>query len=108
MTQDVYRYTFSNDVPTEEVEATLLLAVLAAESLHGEAQVLLDAAHFFDPERRACAIGAGTAVGRDVNRLFAGYLRHEFGPDAFTAERVGSGQTDLDIRARAPAAAGAT
>ena len=49
MTKELYRYTFKPDVPLEEVEASLLLAVLATESLHGEAQVRLDAAHFLDP-----------------------------------------------------------
>ncbi len=40
MTKDIYRYGFPADVPVEEIEASLLLSVLATESLHGEAQVL--------------------------------------------------------------------
>jgi len=88
MNQIVYHYTFGADVPIEEVEATLLLAVLAAEGLHGEAEVRLEGAHSFDPGRRACAIEADTAVGRDINRLFVSFIRHEFGADAFRVERV--------------------
>lgn len=87
MTRDLYRYSFPPDVPLEEIEASLLLAVVSAESLHGETQVRLDAAHFLDPDRRACVIDAGTPVGRDLNRLFVGFLRREFGEDAFTVER---------------------
>jgi hypothetical protein len=87
---DIYRYTFSAEVPVEEIEASLLVAVLAAESLHGEAQVRLDASHYFDPEQRACVIDAGTAVGRDLNRLFVGFLRREIRQDAFQVERVES------------------
>jgi hypothetical protein len=93
MTKELYRYNFNSVVPLEDIEASLLLAILATESLHGEAQVRLDAAHFFDADQHACVIDAGTPVGRDVNRLFVGFLRREFGEDAFTVERV----TDFPI-----------
>ncbi len=88
MTTEVYRYVFKPNVPLEDVEASLLLAVMSAESLHGEAQVRLDAAHYLDPAKRACVIDAGTPVGRDINRLFIGFIRREFGEDAFSVERV--------------------
>jgi hypothetical protein len=74
MTKELYRYVFTPDAPIEEVEASLLLAILATESLHGESQVRLDAAHFFDPAKRGCAIDASTPVGRDLNRLFIGFI----------------------------------
>jgi hypothetical protein len=88
MCKELYRYTFEPDVPPEDLESSLLLAILATESLHGEAQVRLDAAHVFDPDRRVCVIDARTPVGRDVNRLFVGFVRREFGEDAFHVERV--------------------
>jgi|SRR6516225_4838234 hypothetical protein len=88
MVKELYRYTFPPHVPVEDVEVTLLLALWGAESLHGEFQVRIDAAHFLDADRRACVIDAGTPVGRDVNRLFVGYVRREFGSDAFQVERV--------------------
>jgi hypothetical protein len=88
MNGPAYKYTFADHVPAEEAEATLLLSLLALEALRGESQVRLDAGHHFDPDRRACVIDAGTAVGRDLNRVFVGYLRREFGPDAFRVERV--------------------
>ena len=88
MAAEVYRYSFTPPIPLEDVEASLLLAILSAESLHGETQVRLDAAHFFDPDQRACVIDANTPVGRDINRLFVGYLRREFGEDVFTVERL--------------------
>lgn len=97
MPKELYRYVFTGDVPLEEIEASLLLAILATESLHGEAQVRLDVSHFLDADRRACVIDAGTAAGRDFNRLFVGFLRREFGEDNFQVERV-----DLPV---APAAA---
>jgi hypothetical protein len=88
MSADVYRYSFPPHVPVEDIEATLLLALWGAESLHGEAQVRLDAAHFLDPDRRAAVIDAGTQVGRDINRLFVGLIRREFGEGDFQVTRV--------------------
>lgn len=95
MTKELYRYAFTADVPIEDVEASLLLAVLATESLHGEAQTRLDAAHYFDLPKRACVIDAGTLVGRDLNRLFTGFLNREFGADAFDVERVDDHEQQL-------------
>jgi hypothetical protein len=88
MTTDIYRYNFNSDVPMEDIETSLLLAILATESLHGEAQVRLDTAHYLDSASHACVIDAGTPVGRDINRLFVGFLRREFGEDSFSVERV--------------------
>jgi hypothetical protein len=88
MPPEVYRYSFPPPVPLDEIEATLLLALWGAESLYGESQVRLDATHLLDRDRRACVIDAGTPVGRDVNRLFVGFVRREFGDDAFRVERV--------------------
>jgi hypothetical protein len=88
MQKIVYRYTFGTGIPIEEVEATLHLAVLAAEGLHGEAEVRLKGAHSFNSERRRCVIDAVTAVGRDINRLFVSFLRHEFGAHTFQVERI--------------------
>ena len=90
MPNELYRYTFSCEVPVEEIEASLLLAILATESLHGEAQVHLDITHFLDAARHACVIDAGTAAGRDLNRLFVGFIRREFGEDSFQVQRVES------------------
>ena len=92
MPKEVYRYTFKPNTSLEDLEASLLLAILATESLHGEAQVRLDAAHAVDAEKRSCVVDASTPVGRDLNRLFAGLVSREFGPDAFSVERVGTSQ----------------
>ena len=85
---DAYRFRFSPDVPAEEVRGSLLLALFAVESLHGESQVQLDAGHDFDVEGRVLVIDATTAVGRDLNRVFCGFLRREFAAEALSVERV--------------------
>jgi hypothetical protein len=92
MTTATYRYAFAADVPVDEVGATLMLAVLAAEALHGEAQVLLDADSAWDPTRRVCVLDARTPVGVDLNKLFTAMAAREFGPAAFTVERVADKQ----------------
>jgi len=98
VTSDIYRYSFADAVPPHEVENTLLLAVVATESLHGEVQTRLDGSHRLDPLRRRCVIDARTNVGRDFNRLFAGLLVRQFGANSFRVER-------LDRRSPEPAPA---
>lgn len=90
MSAEVYRYKFAPTVPFEEAESSLVLAIMAAESLHGQTQVRLDAAHAVDADKRSCVIDASTPVGRDLNRLFIGFIGREFGQDSFDVERVAS------------------
>lgn len=88
MHREVYRYRFAPKVPREDIEGALLLAILGVESLHGESQARLDAGHLLDADGHQCVLDATTAVGRDLNRLFVGYVRRELGEDAFAVERV--------------------
>ena len=88
MPKEIYRYQFSESVSLRDIEETLLLAVLAAESLHGQSGVRLDAAYHLEDAKRACVIDAGTDVGRDINRIFTGFAIREFGEDSFRVERV--------------------
>ncbi len=90
MKKDMVRYTFSQPVSMREVEETLLLAVLAVESLFGESTVRLDASFSIDSSRRACVIDASTDVGRAICRVFTGFVSREFGGDAFKIHRVDS------------------
>jgi len=85
---EVYRYRFAPTVLLEDVECALVLALMGVESLHGQAQLCLDAAHYLDAAQHACVVDAGTQVGRDLNRLFIGFLRREISQDAFQVERV--------------------
>jgi len=63
MTKEIYRYQFGDAVSSRDVEETLLLAVLAAECLHGAARVRLDASYWMDEGARACVVDASTTVG---------------------------------------------
>ena len=79
MDSEPYRYRFNPDVDIDEVGATLTLSILAVEGLHGQSQVQLEAHHSFDAVNRTCLIDASGEVGRDLNRLFLGFLNREFG-----------------------------
>jgi hypothetical protein len=88
MTPDRYRYVFLPHLPWEEVELTFLLARIAAEGLHGAGGLHLDAGYRLDARTGTAVLDATTPAGRDLNRLFAGFLAREFGPDGFRVERL--------------------
>jgi hypothetical protein len=98
MSADSYHYRFAEGVSLRETEESLLLAVLAAESLYGRSPVRMDAAFRLDREERSCVVDAGSEVGRAIARIFTGFLSRQFGEEAFRVERLG---------APAPAAAAA-
>ena len=89
MNRELYRYNFDSKVPIRDVEESLLLAVLAAESLHGRSLVRLDASFCLDSHKRSCIVDAATEVGRAIARIFTGFLTREFGEESFKVERVG-------------------
>jgi hypothetical protein len=86
MAPSVYRYVFGPDVPIAEVEHTLLICLLAVASLHGEADARLTVGHHLDRRRRTCVVDGRTAEGRDLAKLFTGFLSREFGEASFSVE----------------------
>ena len=88
MNREIYRYAFESAIPADEIENTVLLAVLAAESLHGKSQVRLGASYCFDAERLVCVIDATSDVGRDISRIFTGFAIREYGERSFSVRRV--------------------
>lgn len=88
MTAEHYRFAFAAHVSSDDIEATLLIALVAVESLHGTLPVRLDASHVFDAKRHTCVIDAGTPVGRDLTKLLIGFVVRQFGEDGFVVQRV--------------------
>lgn len=82
------RYQFLESVSFEEVEGALVVAVLAVESLYGPAAVRLGAAYATDPVNHTVIVEAATEIGRDLNRVFTGFLSRDLGPETFRVERV--------------------
>jgi hypothetical protein len=85
---DAYRYRFKEGLDLRDAEDTLLLAVLAAEGLFGQARVRLEAAYATDKSIHAIVVDAGGEVGRAVNGIFTSLITREFGPDSFDVRRV--------------------
>lgn len=87
MTKRVYRYRFDRDVSASDIEETLLLALMAVESLHGRARLLMDGRYRFDKDQHTCEIDASTKVGTDLAWFFAGYAMREYGIDAVSIKQ---------------------
>ena len=98
MSKEVYRYLFGKNVPLDDVEESLLLAVLAVECLHGESRVRMDAGYYLDRKQRACVVDASTPVGQDVSKIFTGFCIREFGADSFKVERLTGPPQQKDIQ----------
>ena len=87
MSDTAYCYRFQASVSMCEVEATLLLAVWGTESLHPGSNLDHSLLYEIQTPSRLCVIFTDTPAGHDLNRLFSGYLRREFGPGAWTLSR---------------------
>lgn len=83
------RITFAPGVPMEEVEGTVRLAALAAESLHGPCRIELESPWHLDARNRAVVIHTGTETGQTLAIIFLGYARREFGGGAISIENLG-------------------
>lgn len=83
MSKTQYVYRFTEDAPIEEVGDVLCLAALAAESLHGRSSLRLEGTFLLEKEKRQCVVNATTLVGRDLARIFTGYLAEQIGEKAF-------------------------
>lgn len=87
MCQDQYSFNFSRGIPHKDVEGTFLLALLAVESLHGKEAVRMDCRFKTDFPQRRCLIGAGSQIGCELARIFAGLATHAFGREEIRIRR---------------------
>lgn len=79
MREQYVRFLFGKTAPMDEVEKTLRLACLAAESLHGPQRVRLEAKYRIHRSKRTCSIDSSSEVGLTLALIFGGYARCEFG-----------------------------
>ena len=93
MTDTTYMYRFTENVEMSEITDTLLLAVAAAEALHGRAKVNLDADFELSEAERICRIDAKNEIGKDIARIFVEYLTLGFGEGGFKVEQIGNQST---------------
>lgn len=85
---ELVQFKFAGQVAMPEVEATLRLALLACESLHGEDRVQLETEVDCDQAARTCIVDHSTEPGRTLAAIFGGYVRREFGDHAVRISRV--------------------
>jgi hypothetical protein len=81
-------FEFSPDVPIDEIEGTFKLALLATETLFGTDRVLIEAVYRIDLANRAIDVDRCNNVGGTLALVFLGFLRREFGSDAFRMKRT--------------------
>ena len=98
MPTEVYRYMFDTSIGVEQIEASLVSAILSAEALHGESRVRLDARHLLSKTQRVCVIDARTEVGRDLNQIFVGLLIRQFDDDSFRVDRLNGHEMPTALR----------
>jgi len=87
MEESEYRFSFNDEVNMSDVEDALLMAVIAAEGIHGRARVWLDAQFNASPEERTCTVSADNEVGRGIARIFSEMLTLDIGEAAFQVGR---------------------
>jgi len=96
MTPEIFRFRFEPHLPMREVRDSLELAILAAEGVHGPAQVRLDFGYYADDEKRSLVVDARAEAGRTVAQVFIEFLTQQFGEHTFRVERVGQ-QREADL-----------
>jgi len=83
MITEGYKYQFARRVRLQDAEDTLLLALLAAEGIHGRPRVRMDSAYAVDPAVRTIVVDSSTDVGQDVCGIYTSFLTKEFSGQAF-------------------------
>lgn len=83
MNREVRSYLFNASVQPSELGNTLFLAVLAAEGLHGQSRVRLEATYSLNKQGNTCAIDASNKIGSDISRIFTSFAIREYGEDGF-------------------------
>ena len=83
-----YKYKFLSRAALEEAEKTLLLATLAAEGLHGDNRVRMDAAYALDQALFTIVVDSSTAVGDDIASIFTAFIAKELGRNKFLVRRL--------------------
>ena len=80
MTRTVYVFTFKRSVRLGAVEDALVLAAVAAESLHHDVG---EVTHLLDHDDRTCVLDARTPTGHTTLQVFLALVTRMFGEDAF-------------------------
>lgn len=94
MSKTVYRYQFEPDVPLEEAETSLIMAIVAAEALYGQPAVRLSLRYLFSEEKRVCVVDGDNEIALQVVMIFTQFLLRQFGDDAFQITQPAKGRPE--------------
>jgi hypothetical protein len=86
MSTQTYEYRFDTSIPIQELEDTLMLSLIAVESIFGHSRVRMDGRFDFDKKNRRCRIDCSNEVGTHLARIFTGYATREYGENAVHIE----------------------
>ena len=95
MVRSVYKFNFDKRVPVNDIEDSLMLAALAAESLHGRAAMKIEASFCLNKRHRTCIIDAETPIGGDIARILTAFITKGYGEASFDVERT---EERIDMR----------
>jgi hypothetical protein len=93
MPRDLIKIQFLDDVPPDEIEAALVLAVFATESLYGAPRMRLDGGHNLDRDRLVLTVDATAAVGQTLSRLFLGFISRELDEECYCVRHVAQAES---------------
>lgn len=82
MSTQTYEYRFDTKIPVQELEDTLMLSLIAVESIFGHSRVRMDGHFELDKTNHRCRIDCSNEVGTHLARIFTGYATREYGEGA--------------------------
>jgi hypothetical protein len=88
MAREGYCFFFEGTVKMRKIEETLILSIIAVESLYGRSRVRLEVPFLMDAKSRMCVIDATAKPSKAFCRIFTGYLVAEFSPEMIKMRRV--------------------
>lgn len=96
MAEGHYQFEFKKTADMAGVENALLMAVIAAEGIHGRSRVNLEADFNTNQAVRTCFVNADNQVGEDIAKVFTEFLNLEIGEDSFRVSRGGKKPTSRE------------
>ena len=98
MNKTIYHYQIKDGILLDAVKDSLLISIMAVESLFGRSRINLEARFRLEKMNRVCIIDVGTLIGETIARVFTGLLIREFGEQAFKVERM---ETSVEVETTA-------
>jgi hypothetical protein len=83
MTEVFRAFCFLPDISMDDVESAVVLATLAAEAIHGRAQVRLNGRFEIDTKRREVRFPRDSEIGDSIASVLTVLASQMFGEDAF-------------------------